>query len=261
MSASEATSLPPSRVGVECPPPARLEDALRARAECEAQQQRLRALAAALIVAEESERRATATELHDEIGQSLAAVKLKLDSLEQDVVPEAAAAAVRDVSRLVSQIIGRARSLMTELSPPGLYDLGFDMALEWLAKRTTEREGIACRLLRHGTPVEITPELRLLLFAAARELLRNVAHHSGVREAALTLVYAPARVELEIEDAGRGFDTGTLARLPNASRGFGLFAMSERARDLGGSMDIVSAPGRGTRVRLSFPLEYPATIP
>src|SRR5262245_11055387 len=115
MSTSEAASAPPARemhaAAVECLLSGRLEDALRARADLEAQQRRLRALAAALVDAEESERHATATELHDEIGQSLAAVKLKLDSLEQDVVPEQAAAAVRDVSRLVTQIISRARSL------------------------------------------------------------------------------------------------------------------------------------------------------
>ena len=264
MSTSEAASATPARetrvAAAECMLSGRLEDALRIRAELEAQQQRLRALAAALVDAEESERRATATELHDEIGQSLAAVKLKLDSLEQDVVPGQAAAAVRDVSRLVSQIISRARSLMTELNPPGIYDLGFDMALEWLAKRSMDRDGVACRLIHHGTSVELAPELRLMLFAAARELLRNVAHHSGVQDATLTIGYVPDCVELEVEDAGCGFDTGTLARLPSASRGFGLFGMTERVRDLGGSMEIVSAPGCGTRVRLSLPLEHTATI-
>ena len=100
-----------------------------------------------------------------------------------------------------------------------------------------------------------------MLFAAARELLRNVAHHSGVRAATLTIVYAADRVELEVEDAGCGFDTGTLARLPSASQGFGLFAMTERVRDSGGAMEIVSARGRGTRVRLALPLEHTTTIP
>jgi two-component system sensor histidine kinase UhpB len=230
-------------------------DALCRRSAYEAQQHRLRALLAALVAAEESERRATATELHDEIGQALAAVKLKLDGLELDVVTGPAADAVRDVSRLVSRIIARARALMAELSPPGIYELGFDTALEWLARRAFERDGIVCRVEREGTAPELAPELRIMLFAAARELLRNVAEHSGVREATLRIVYGPSCVTLEVEDAGRGFDTRTLARLPSAREGFGLFGMTERVRDFGGEVDVASAPGLGTRVRLSLPLD------
>jgi signal transduction histidine kinase len=231
------------------------EGAPRARVTFEAQQHRLRALLAALVVAEESERRATATELHDEIGQALAGVKLKLDALEQDLAAGPAADAVRDVSRLVSRIIGRARALMAELSPPGIYDLDFEMALDWLARRAFERDGIVCALEVTGVSAVLAPELRVMLFAAARELLRNVAEHSSVREATLRIAYAPARVELEVEDGGRGFDTNTLACLPSATEGFGLFGMTERVRDFGGDVAVVSAPGRGTRVRLSLPLD------
>jgi PAS domain S-box-containing protein len=222
--------------------------------ELEVQQHRLRALAAALAVAEECERRMTATELHDEIGQALAAVKLKLDALEQDVGAHPSAGIVGDVSRMLSEIIMRARAIMTELSPPGIYDLSFDAALDWLAKRTQERDGVDCRIERAGELVEVAPEVRAMLFAAARELLRNVAHHAGVASATIRVAAAPDRIELEVHDEGVGFDPGALAELPRAARGFGLFGIGERLRAFGGSMRIDSTPGAGTRVRLALPL-------
>jgi len=227
----------------------------RVLAELELQQQRLRGFAAALAVAEECDRRRTATELHDEIGQALAAVKLKLDALEQDVAMHPDAGIVSDVSSMLSEIIARARALMTELSPPGIYDLSFEMALEWLAKRTWERDGVECRVERIGQSMEIAPEVRVMLFAAARELLRNVVHHAGVADATLRIVYAPDRIELEVRDAGVGFDPQALTELPRATQGFGLFGISERVRAFGGAMLIASTPGNGTRVGLSLPLE------
>jgi signal transduction histidine kinase len=225
-----------------------------AREELEGQQRRLRGLAAALAVAEESERRLTATELHDEIGQGLAAAKLKLDGLE-DVCEGPAAGVVRDLGDMLGQVIARARMLMTELSPPGIYDLDFVTALEWLAKRTRERDGIECRVLHSGDRVEIAPELRAMLFSAARELLRNVVRHAGVPRATLRILRTPGRIELEVEDTGAGFDPRALAELPRATHGFGLFGISERVRAFGGGITIDSAPGRGTRVRLGLPLE------
>jgi signal transduction histidine kinase len=226
----------------------------RAREELEAQQRRLRGLAAALAVAEESERRLTATELHDEIGQGLAAAKLKLDALE-DICEGAAGGIVRDLGDMLGQIIARARTLMTELSPPGIYDLDFVMALEWLAKRTRDRDGIECSVLHAGEAVDIAPELRAMLFSAARELLRNVVHHAGVPRATLRVLRTTGRIELEVEDAGAGFDPRGLAELPRATHGFGLFGIGERVRAFGGVLTIDSAPGGGTRVRLGLPLE------
>jgi PAS domain S-box-containing protein len=226
----------------------------RAHEELESQQQRLRSLAAALAVAEESERRLTATELHDEIGQGLAAAKLKLDALEE-VCDDSSAGVVRDLGDMLGQIIARARALMTELSPPGIYDLDFVMALEWLAKRAQERDGLDCRVVHAGNATDVPPELRAMLFAAARELLRNVVRHAGVAEATLRVIHVPGRVELEVEDAGAGFDPGALAELPRATHGFGLFGIVERVRAFGGSIVVDSAPGRGTLVRIGLPLE------
>jgi PAS domain S-box-containing protein len=223
--------------------------------ELELQQQRLRGFAAALAVAEECDRRRTATELHDEIGQALAAVKLKLDALEQDVVTSGDTDIVRDVSGMLSEIIARARTIMTELSPPGIYDLRFEMALEWLAKRTWERDGVECRVERVGESMEIAPEVRVMLFAAARELLRNVVCHAGIAHATMRIVCAPDRIELAVLDAGVGFDPQALTELPRSTQGFGLFGIGERVRAFGGVMLIESAPGRGTHVSLSLPHE------
>ena len=94
-----------------------------------------------------------------------------------------------------------------------------------------------------------------MLFAAARELLRNVVRHAGVDAATLRVAHAPGRIELEVEDAGAGFDPRGLAELPRATHGFGLFGIGERVRAFGGSMSIDSGRGRGTRVRLGLPLD------
>jgi PAS domain S-box-containing protein len=226
----------------------------QAREELESQQHRLRGLAAALAVAEESERRLTATDLHDEIGQGLAAAKLKLDALE-GVCDDSSAGVVRDLGNILGQIIARARALMTELSPPGIYDLDFVMALEWLAKRARERDGLECRVVHFGDAMDVPPEQRAMLFAAARELLRNVVRHAGVAEATLRIIHTPGRIEVEVEDAGAGFDPRGLAELPRATHGFGLFGIVERVRAFGGSIFIDAVPGRGTLIRVGLPLE------
>jgi signal transduction histidine kinase len=230
------------------------------REELEAQQRRLRGFAAALASAEESERRLTATELHDEIGQALAAAKLKLDALE-NACDDSSAGVVRDLGDMLAEIIARARELMTELSPPGIYDLDFVMALEWLAQRTRERDGLECRVVRAGQAVEVPPELRAMLFAASRELLRNVVRHAGVDAATLRIRHTPGRIELEVEDAGAGFDPRGLGELPRATHGFGLFGIGERVRGFGGTMSIDSCRGNGTRVRLGLPLHAGALAP
>ncbi len=110
-----------------------------------------------------------------------------------------------------------------------------------------------------GTAVRLPPETRGILFAAVRELLTNVVKHAGVGRARVTAAWGRTRLRLEVTDAGRGFPRAALRTRLLQGDCFGLFNLQERLRSLGGRCEIRSAPGRGTRVRMTVPYDKEKT--
>ncbi len=219
-----------------------------------AHQDRLRSLAAELLRAEEAERRRLARDLHDGIGQTLATVKLRFRMLLDR--PEAAALAddLRELGALVGGALDATRTLMFDISPPVLHELGLAPALAWLAETVRAREGLVVEL---GVPDEVDPlseDVREVAFRAVRELLSNVCRHAAARRATVRASRSAGALELVVTDDGTGFDPVEARRRALRGGGFGLFNLVERMEHLGGRMEIESATGRGTRATLTLPL-------
>jgi PAS domain S-box-containing protein len=228
----------------------------QAEQQIEIYQEQLRSLAYGAALAAERERRRIGVELHDRTIQSLGLTRVKLAQLRERVDFEGSAALFDDIYDLVKETIRDTRSLLAEISPPVLYELGFEAAVEWLAEQVgTGPGGPPCTLHSDGLPKPLCEGAQVVLFQAARELLANVGKHARASHASLTVARDGEMLTVEVADDGIGFDP-TAVKPPHVEHGgFGLFSIRERLRLLGGVMIIDSAPGRGARVRLTAPLE------
>lgn len=214
-----------------------------------AQQDRLRALAGGMLQAREEEARHIAHELHDEVGQILATVHIALDDLVQK--NPANAGILRELHGLLDRVEEQLRRLSRELRPPILDDLGLAPALEWLAEGMAERSGLTISVDvgvgRLPSPVETA------LYRVVQEALTNAVRHARAKRVGLEVRAEGLVIRAMVQDDGRGFDVGaTLAR--RGDRGLGLIGMRERVEALGGELNIVSAPGRGTELSVTVPL-------
>jgi signal transduction histidine kinase len=219
-----------------------------------AYQENLRSLASELSLAEERERRRIASYLHDEIGQSLAAIRMKFGALKQAGGSADIAGMVDDIQALLEWTIRDTRSLTFELSPPILYELGLEAALEWLSERIGEERGIRIEFAddAHSKPLE--DDVRGLLFRAVDELLINIVKHANTRSGKVSILRDGDHVRILVEDDGVGFDATAIESRTSRDRGFGLFSVRERLRYIGGHVEIESERGHGTRVTLIAPL-------
>jgi PAS domain S-box-containing protein len=226
----------------------------KAEEKIQSYQKQLRSLASDLSLAEEQERRRIATMLHDHIGQILAISKIKLGALLQSAAHDGFLEPLEEVREHVEQAIQFTRSLTFELSPPILYDLGLESALEWLTEQIKEQHGISCDFETDNKPKPVRDEIRIVLFSAVRELLMNVAKHALAQTAKVTIRRVNENIVVHVADNGTGFTVSKMNFYLDENKGFGLFSIRERLRHLGGQMDVRSAKGRGTRVILTAPL-------
>jgi two-component system, NarL family, sensor histidine kinase UhpB len=201
--------------------------------------------------AQEEERRRLARDLHDEVNQALTAILLRLEALAQDTPPERAEE-VAELKRLVNQAMDELLTLARQLRPSALDDHGLVPAVEAQLKRFSARTGIEVRMSTGGDPNELPEVMQTAIFRVAQEALANVARHAGATIVEVELDEDEGRAELRVRDDGAGFDPGAIPRAGTESpgAGLGLGGMAERARLVGGELDVRSAPGGGTSVTL-----------
>jgi signal transduction histidine kinase/AmiR/NasT family two-component response regulator len=216
-------------------------------------QARLRALVAELARAEERERRRLAIELHDYMAQMLLVSRLKLDRAASLVRDAELRELLADAQNSLDDSINYTRTLMAELSPRVLYDLGLPPALRWLAEQ----------MARHGLSVEVSGETdglslpedhAVFLFQCVRELLWNVVKHAGVNKASVSYYLEHGQITVLVADQGKGFDPVVLREIGNGLEKFGLFSMGERVELQGGLLEVISSPGNGTSVSIKLPM-------
>lgn len=225
-------------------------DRLEAEEELRESERRLRALAAKLESATESERTRIAREIHDELGQQLTAIKMGLAMIRNrsargnGTTPHDFA----DLLSLVDSTISSVRRIATELRPPVLDNLGLNAAIEWQCRETEKQLGIPvhCRLQEAAA----SPELATTIFRILQEALTNVARHAGANEVSVVLRSRADSVELEVSDDGRGIAPADFVKQDS----LGLLGMRERAASAGGAFDVTTGPGLGTRICVRFPL-------
>ena len=227
----------------------------RAEEKIYAYQKQLRSLASELSLTEERERRRIATDLHDHIGQTLALAQIKLGVLQKLASATDLVGPVDEIRELIEQTIQYIRSLTFELSPPILYELGLEAALEWLAERTQEKHGILIDFEDDRQPKPMSEESRISLFKSVRELLTNIVKHAQTHKAKISIQREGNNIQILVEDDGVGFSPPE-DKLLGKIGGYGLFSIRERLKHLGGLIEIESKPGQGTRVTLVAPLEH-----
>ena len=210
--------------------------------------ERLRVAASEATLAEERERRKLAIDLHDGIGQLLALANMKLGMLRGSAGAHGLEPQVREVEQLIVEANERSSSLTFQLCPPVLYDVGLWKASQWLAQDLEHRYGTKVTLEDDGHHQPLDEATRISLFRSLREALINVAKHSGTSEAKVRFSKRGRFLVIAVEDSGVGFSIG------EDSLGYGLFGISERMNHLGGSVEIDSAPGQGTKVALIAPI-------
>ena len=222
-------------------------------------QQRLRHLSSELLQTEERERRRIAIEIHDRIGQALAVNKIQLGALQAEVDSQDLVTKIEDIRGLLSQTIRDTRTLTFELSPPVLYELGLQAALEWLAEIVRKQNGLKVDVTGDGSDRSLDAEKRVVLFRTCRELLFNVVKHAGATSARVSLKGDGAAIMVKISDDGTGFDPNLLqSGYDPLESGFGLFSIREQLEHRGGMFEVDSGPGRGSAVSIVMPLTMTA---
>ncbi len=223
-------------------------------------QERLRALTRELNLTEQRERKRLATELHDHLQQMLIVGKLTIGQGKRSPsgVPSWETV-LNKVDEILSDALTYSRTLVAELCPPVLRDQGLTASLTWLAEyMMTKHAHTVTVQVPNDQGLNLPEDQVVLLFQSVRELLINSAKHAGTGQATLTMDARMDELRITVKDEGKGFDctAATEAGLPSGemSSKFGLYSIQERMRALGGSLEIHSAPEKGTSASLVLPL-------
>ncbi len=219
-------------------------------------QKQLKSLASSLSLAEERERRRIAENLHDSVGQNLVVIQMRLAALQELISSNGVTSLLNETKGLVGQTIQDVRSMTFELSPPVLYALGLEPAIEWLIEQFQKQHNIVIDFVRDDEEKPLDDDMRALLFKSTRELLFNSIKHAKAHLITITIRRVDSFLKIDIIDDGVGFNSQNVSLSMTNTGGFGLFNIRERLEHLGGHMWIKSKPGHGTQVTVDAPLKY-----
>ena len=204
-----------------------------------------------LFAVQEEERRHLARELHDEFGQLLTAISLRLQ-IAKGAAGEAAWPALEECAALIQRAGERVRGLALDLHPTMLESAGLDGTLRWLAESQSRQGAVAVSV--SGAVGRVPNDIGVTAFRVVQEALTNVLRHSGAKNARIQLEQQPGRLRVSVADDGAGFDVGAMREKAAGEGHLGLVGMRERVEIVGGDLEIVSRPGAGTRVNVLLPL-------
>lgn len=217
----------------------------------------LRLLSHRLMRLQDDERRRIARELHDSTGQSLAALRMHLDTIAaaNPALPAKAQKSLKDATEICRTCSNEIRTISYLLHPPLLDEVGLLPALEWYIAGFNERSGVRVTYEISEPLANLTRELNTALFRIIQEALANTHKHAESKDASIRLHRCQGSVVLEIRDTGKGIDPARLNSRPGVKGlGVGITGMKERVRQLGGTLAIEAA-NPGTLVRAIFPIK------
>ncbi len=222
----------------------------------------LRRLSSRLMTMQDEERRRVAREIHDGLGQELAAAKMILDGiLSKHASPSMRQASV-DASELVDRAIKQVRTISHLLHPPLLDEVGLASALRWYLEGLSERSGIEISL--EVVPRDLSrlkPDTETAIFRIIQEALTNMFRHSGARKGSVSLMESDGRIVVTVRDDGKGIEEQIIQLRPD-SVGVGIGGMRQRVSELGGSLRLANAnPGTIVEVVIPSPRHDPLTVP
>ena len=201
---------------------------------------------------EEMERQRLSRELHDGIGQSLVAVRLRLESLTYQQ-PGDIGTSIRELRNYFDQIIDEVRRISNNLAPSVLEVFSLPIAFRNLFNETEEHSSLKILFEAKGNFEDLDKKLKTYIYRLMQEALNNIVKHASAREVRVELIRLPERLTLFVEDNGKGF----IPEHAGQETGNGIHNMRERAALLQGQLEIVSAPGKGTTIRLNVPILPP----
>ncbi len=243
-----------------------ITDQVRERVRAETAQ---RNLSARLLTLQDEERRRFARELHDSVGQHLAAIKMGISVLERKLSGDPV---VQDCLKLADDAITETRTISHLLHPPLLDEAGLNSAVRWFVEGFAKRSGIRVNLHIHDGIQRFEESTELVLFRALQESLTNVHRHSGAKQADVSLTDTRDSLVLTVRDHGSGISAAVLQNLARdgTAGGVGLAGMTERIREIGGRLEI-NASTQGTEIVAQVPIRrrtppepaqiVPATVP
>jgi signal transduction histidine kinase len=203
-----------------------------------------------IVLAQETERRRLAGEIHDGISQRVVSLSFHLSAAADalNTAPDVAAREIAEAQLLAEAALDETRFAIAGLHPPVLDDLGLAASLESLAASIPQLEVHA-----DARPCELPPHVATSVYRIAQEALQNVVKHADATKARLRLLTHGDTITLEVEDDGQGFTPEAGNATSTGPAGYGLPGMRERAELLGGTLEVKSYPGQGTLLRLRFP--------
>jgi PAS domain S-box-containing protein len=212
----------------------------------------LQYLTSQLVHSEERERKRLSMVLHDRIAQFLAAAKMKLSFFLQSPLSTGQVEAVEQIQEIISQSIKETRSIMAEIDPPVLSELGLDAALRWIVEESSSRYSIPIDIELDGNIQNIGHDLSVVIYQIVNEILTNIGKHSKARQAVVRCRESEQGVFLRVYDDGIGFDVERIS-LPSMDGGFGLYSIRERLDSLNGHISIQTKKNEGTEVLVEIP--------
>jgi signal transduction histidine kinase len=209
--------------------------------------EQIRRLVSELSITEERQRRSIASDLHDHVGQTLSMIKIKLQELQGNNIFTPVYESAGEIRLLIDQTIAYTRSLTIELSPPVLYELGFDSSIEWLVGQVKKKHPkIKVILQNDRSQKNLSDDLKITLYRSVNEIIQNVVKHADATYIIIDLKLIENNMIVSINDNGRGFNVAVVTE--GTSKTYGLFSIKERLSYFGGVFKIESKLGGGTKV-------------
>jgi len=220
---------------------------------------RLHRLNARLLSTQEDERRRLSIELHDEVGQSLAVLKLNVILLEESLENTENKKACEEMVTYIDQVIANVRQLCKDLTPPAIEDLGLSAALMWLIDTIKKHYTITADINGNALDTRLSLDSQILIYRIFQEAISNVLRHADADTLILAAVEKHDHIVFSIQDNGKGFDLTTIQATSCGDKGLGLHAMQERARMLDSSLTIQTGKGQGTLLQFVVTLDKKKT--
>jgi PAS domain S-box-containing protein len=213
----------------------------------------LRYLSSQLLTGQETERKRIAVELHDGLGQALTVAKMRLSFIERSLPVGESKKECVDLMKYFRELIESTRRLAHDLMPAFLEDMGLQAALRHLLDEFSRYTGLRLSTDLDDVQALFSPEKQLIIYRIFQESLNNITKHAHATEVSVALKREPAGVSFRLEDNGKGFDVQKVLSSDSTKRGMGLAALEERVRMMGGSLEMSSQKGIGTRISFFIP--------
>jgi signal transduction histidine kinase len=225
-------------------------------------ERRRRHLASRLLTAQEDERRRISLEIHDDLAQNLAALKLRFSLLSSRLRKDQGTLKTEfNVTlNLVDRIIEDTRRISRDLNPSIIHGLKLSGSIKWMLSDFEKHTRIPMTLDMVDVDSLFCEDDQIVIYRFFQEVLSNIRKHAGAFHVSVALAKEGDKVAIRITDDGRGFEMAEVLRRHVAQRGLGLAALDERARMLDGTLDIASQPGKGTCITLVIPVRICPTV-